>query len=168
MTRRRWPRKSHELGARILQLETEAYEDCRPAFNLSSPKQLGEIFFDKLGMPVIKDRHRCPQHRRRSAGKTGRGLPLPAKLLEHRSLVKLKGTYTDKARPTGPATHRPRAHALRAGRGCHGPLVQQRPQPANIPIRTPKAAACARPVALGGRVIASADYSRSSCASWPT
>jgi DNA polymerase-1 len=46
--------QSHELGQRILQLETEAYEIAGQPFNLSSPKQLGEIFFDKLGMPVVK------------------------------------------------------------------------------------------------------------------
>ena len=47
-------KQSHELGQRILQLETEAYEIAGQPFNLASPKQLGEIFFDKLGMPVVK------------------------------------------------------------------------------------------------------------------
>jgi len=47
-------RQSHELGQRILQLEAEAYEIAGQPFNLSSPKQLGEIFFDKLGMPGVK------------------------------------------------------------------------------------------------------------------
>jgi hypothetical protein len=47
-------RQSHELGQRILQLEQEAYAIAGQPFNLSSPKQLGEIFFDKLGLPVVK------------------------------------------------------------------------------------------------------------------
>jgi len=70
--------QSHELGQRIVALEQEAYEIAGQPFNLGSPKQLGEIFFDKLGLPVIKktatgarstdaghqeDRHRRPQHR---------------------------------------------------------------------------------------------------------
>jgi DNA polymerase-1 len=56
--------QSNELGQRMLQLESEAYEIAGQRFNLGSPKQLGEIFFDKLGMPVIKKTaQRRPQHR---------------------------------------------------------------------------------------------------------
>jgi DNA polymerase-1 len=90
-------RQSHELGQRIIQLETEAYEIAGQPFNLGSPKQLGEIFFDKLGMPVIK---KTPSGARSTdeevLEKLAEDYPLPAKLLEHRSLSKLKGTYTDK------------------------------------------------------------------------
>jgi DNA polymerase-1 len=100
--------QSHELGQRILQLESEAYAIAGQPFNLGSPKQLGEIFFDKLGMPVIK---KTPSGARSTdeevLEKLAEDYPLPAKLLEHRSLSKLKGTYTDKlAQLANPRTGR--------------------------------------------------------------
>jgi DNA polymerase I len=59
-----WPHKAKPWGNAFLQLETEAYEIAGQPFNLSSPKQLGEIFFDKLGLPVIKkNRDGCAQYR---------------------------------------------------------------------------------------------------------
>jgi DNA polymerase-1 len=90
-----------------------------------------------------EDRHRRAQHRRGGAGKAGRGLPLPAKLLEHRSLSKLKGTYTDKLAQLAPA-HRPRAHHYAQAVAVTGP-VQQRPQPAEHPHPHAEGRACARP-----------------------
>jgi DNA polymerase-1 len=87
--------------------------------------------------------------------------PLPAKLLEHRSLTKLKGTYTDKLAQLATAAHRPRAHALRAGRGRHRPLSSNDPNLQNIPIRTAEGRRVREAfVAPPGCVIASADYSQ--------
>ena len=77
--------QSHELGQRILQLETEAYEIAGQPFNLSSPKQLGEIFFDKLGMPVVKKTATGARSTDEEVlEKLAEDYPLPAKLLEHR------------------------------------------------------------------------------------
>jgi DNA polymerase-1 len=90
-------RRASELGERMVALEREAHELAGQPFNLGSPKQIGEILFSKLGLPV---RRRPPAARRaptrRCCEKLAATIPLPAKLLEHRSLAKLKGTYTDK------------------------------------------------------------------------
>ncbi len=154
--------QSHELGQRILQLETEAYEIAGQPFNLGSPKQLGEIFFDKLGMPVIK---KTPSGARSTdeevLEKLAEDYPLPAKLLEHRSLSKLKGTYTDKlAQLALPRTGRVHTHYAQAV-AVTGRLSSNDPNLQNIPIRTAEGRRVREAfVAPAGSVIASADYSQ--------
>ncbi|MDP3414258.1 MAG: DNA polymerase I, partial [Polaromonas sp.] len=154
--------QSHELGQRILQLEAEAYEIAGQPFNLGSPKQLGEIFFDKLGMPVIK---KTPSGARSTdeevLEKLAEDYPLPAKLLEHRSLSKLKGTYTDKlAQLALPRTGRVHTHYAQAV-AVTGRLSSNDPNLQNIPIRTPEGRKVREAfVAPVGSVIASADYSQ--------
>ena len=129
--------QSHELGQRILQLETEAYEIAGQPFNLSSPKQLGEIFFDKLGMPVVKKTATGARSTDEEVlEKLAEDYPLPAKLLEHRSLSKLKGTYTDKLTLlTLPRTGRVHTHYAQAV-AVTGRLSSNDPNLQNIPIRT--------------------------------
>ncbi|MDP3357408.1 MAG: DNA polymerase, partial [Polaromonas sp.] len=127
--------QSHELGQRILQLEAQAYEIAGQPFNLGSPKQLGEIFFDKLGMPVIK---KTPSGARSTdeevLEKLAEDYPLPAKLLEHRSLSKLKGTYTDKlAQLALPRTGRVHTHSAQAV-AVTGRLSSNDPNLQNIPV----------------------------------
>ena len=154
--------QSHELGQRILQLETEAYEIAGQPFNLASPKQLGEIFFDKLGMPVIKKTATGARSTNEEVlEKLAEDYPLPAKLLEHRSLSKLKGTYTDKlAQLANPRTGRVHTHYAQAV-AVTGRLSSNDPNLQNIPIRTPEGRRIrAAFVAPAGRVIASADYSQ--------
>jgi len=154
--------QSRELGQRILQLETEAYEIAGQPFNLSSPKQLGEIFFDKLGMPVIKKTATGARSTNEEVlEKLAEDYPLPAKLLEHRSLSKLKGTYTDKlAQLANPRTGRVHTHYAQAV-AVTGRLSSNEPNLQNIPIRTPEGRRIrAAFVAPPGRVIASADYSQ--------
>jgi DNA polymerase-1 len=154
--------QSHELGQRIIQLETEAYEIAGQPFNLGSPKQLGEIFFDKLGMPVIK---KTPSGARSTdeevLEKLAEDYPLPAKLLEHRSLSKLKGTYTDKlAQLALPRTGRVHTHYAQAV-AVTGRLSSNDPNLQNIPIRTVEGRRVREAfVAPAGSVIASADYSQ--------
>ncbi|MDO8386893.1 MAG: DNA polymerase I [Polaromonas sp.] len=154
--------QSHELGQRILQLEAEAYEIAGQPFNLGSPKQLGEIFFDKLGMPVIK---KTPSGARSTdeevLEKLAEDYPLPAKLLEHRSLSKLKGTYTDKlAQLAHPRTGRVHTHYAQAV-AVTGRLSSNDPNLQNIPVRTPEGRRVREAfVAPSGSVIASADYSQ--------
>ena len=154
--------QSHELGQRILQLETEAYDIAGQPFNLSSPKQLGEIFFDKLGMPVVKKTATGARSTDEEVlEKLAEDYPLPAKLLEHRSLSKLKGTYTDKlAQLALPRTGRVHTHYAQAV-AVTGRLSSNDPNLQNIPIRTPEGRRVREAfVAPAGRVIASADYSQ--------
>ncbi|MEO7106879.1 MAG: DNA polymerase I [Rhodoferax sp.] len=155
-------KQSHELGQRILQLETEAYEIAGQPFNLSSPKQLGEIFFDKLGMPVVKKTATGARSTDEEVlEKLAEDYPLPAKLLEHRGLAKLKGTYTDKlAQLALPRTGRVHTHYAQAV-AITGRLSSNDPNLQNIPIRTPEGRRVREAfVAPAGSVIASADYSQ--------
>ncbi|MDD2728897.1 DNA polymerase I [Malikia sp.] len=155
-------RQSHELGQRILQLEAEAYEIAGQPFNLASPKQLGEIFFDKLGLPVIKKTATGARSTDEEVlEKLAEDYPLPAKLLEHRSLSKLKGTYTDKlASLAHPRTGRVHTHYAQAV-AVTGRLSSNEPNLQNIPIRTPEGRRVREAfVAPPARLIASADYSQ--------
>jgi len=154
--------QSHALGQRILQLEEEAYAIAGQPFNLSSPKQLGEIFFDKLGMPVVKKTATGARSTDEEVlEKLAEDYPLPAKLLEHRSLAKLKGTYTDKlAQLALPRTGRVHTHYAQAV-AVTGRLSSNDPNLQNIPIRTPEGRRVREAfVAPAGSVIASADYSQ--------
>ncbi len=155
-------KQSHELGQRILKLETEAYEIAGQPFNLASPKQLGEIFFDKLGMPVVKKTATGARSTDEEVlEKLAEDYPLPAKLLEHRSLAKLKGTYTDKlAQLALPRTGRVHTHYAQAV-AVTGRLSSNDPNLQNIPIRTAEGRRVREAfVAPAGSVIASADYSQ--------
>jgi DNA polymerase I len=154
--------QSHELGQRIVQLEAEAYEIAGQPFNLASPKQLGEIFFDKLGMPVVKKTATGARSTDEEVlEKLAEDYPLPAKLLEHRSLSKLKGTYTDKlALLALPRTGRVHTHYAQAV-AVTGRLSSNDPNLQNIPVRTPEGRRVREAfVAPAGSVIASADYSQ--------
>ncbi len=155
-------KQSGELGQRILQLETEAYEMAGQPFNLGSPKQLGEIFFDKLGMPVIKKTATGARSTDEEVlEKLAEDYPLPAKLLEHRSLSKLKGTYTDKlAQLALPRTGRVHTHYAQAV-AVTGRLSSNDPNLQNIPVKTAEGRRVREAfVAPAGSVIASADYSQ--------
>lgn len=154
--------QSQQLGARIVELEQEAYALAGQPFNLSSPKQLGEIFFDKLDMPVVKKTATGARSTDEEVlEKLALDYPLPAKILEHRSLSKLKGTYTDKlAGMAHPRTGRVHTHYAQAV-AVTGRLSSNEPNLQNIPIRTPEGRRVREAfVAAPGCVIASADYSQ--------
>ena len=154
--------QSHELGQRIVALEQEAYAIAGQPFNLGSPKQLGEIFFDKLGLPVIKKTATGARSTDEEVlEKLAEDYPLPAKILEHRGLSKLKGTYTDKlAQMANPRTGRVHTHYAQAV-AVTGRLSSNDPNLQNIPIRTPEGRRVREAfVAPPGSVIASADYSQ--------
>ena len=154
--------QSHELGLRIMQLEEEAYAIAGQRFNLASPKQLGEIFFDKLGLPVVKKTATGARSTDEEVlEKLADDYPLPKKILEHRSLSKLKGTYTDKlAQLAQPLTGRVHTHYAQAV-AVTGRLSSNDPNLQNIPIRTPEGRKVREAfVAPPGFVIASADYSQ--------
>ena len=154
--------QSHELGQRILQLEVEAHALAGQPFNLSSPKQIGEIFFGKLGLPVVKKTATgAPSTDEEVLEKLAEDFPLPAKILEHRGLAKLKGTYTDKlAQLANPRTGRVHTHYAQAV-AVTGRLSSNDPNLQNIPIRTAEGRRVREAfVAAPGNVIASADYSQ--------
>jgi DNA polymerase I len=154
--------QSHELGTRIMQLETEAHELAGQPFNLGSPKQIGEIFFTKLGLPVVKKTPSgAPSTDEEVLEKLAEDYPLPAKILEHRGLSKLKGTYTDKlAQMALPRTGRVHTHYAQAV-AVTGRLSSNDPNLQNIPIRTPEGRRVREAfVAPAGSRIASADYSQ--------
>jgi DNA polymerase I len=154
--------QSHALGLRILQLETEAHALAGQVFNLGSPKQIGEIFFTKLGLPVVKKTATgAPSTDEEVLEKLAEDFPLPAKILEHRGLAKLKGTYTDKlAQLALPRTGRVHTHYAQAV-AVTGRLSSNDPNLQNIPIRTPEGRRVREAFVAGpGNVIASADYSQ--------
>ena len=154
--------QSHELGQRMMQLEVQAQELAGQPFNLSSPKQIGEIFFTKLGLPVVKKTATgAPSTDEEVLEKLAEDFPLPAKILEHRGLAKLKGTYTDKlAQLALPRTGRVHTHYAQAV-AVTGRLSSNDPNLQNIPIRTAEGRRVREAfVAAPGCVIASADYSQ--------
>jgi DNA polymerase-1 len=154
--------QSHELGARIVELESQAHELAGQPFNLSSPKQIGDIFFTKLGLPVVKKTATgAPSTDEEVLEKLAEDFPLPAKILEHRGLAKLKGTYTDKlAQLALPRTGRVHTHYAQAV-AVTGRLSSNDPNLQNIPIRTVEGRRVREAfIAPPGSVIASADYSQ--------
>ena len=154
--------QSHALGNRILQLEQEAHVLAGQPFNLGSPKQIGEMFFVKLGLPIIKKTPSgVPSTDEDVLEKLAEDYPLPAKILEHRGLSKLKGTYTDKlAQLALPRTGRVHTHYGQAI-AVTGRLSSNDPNLQNIPIRTPEGRRVREAfVAPPGYKIASADYSQ--------
>lgn len=154
--------QSTELGKRIHELEQQAYEIAGQTFNLASPKQIGEIFFEKLGLPVVKKTATgAPSTDEEVLEKLAEDFPLPAKILEFRSLAKLKGTYTDKlAQLADPITKRVHTNYAQSV-AVTGRLSSLDPNLQNIPIRTPEGRRIREAfVAAPGCVIASADYSQ--------
>jgi DNA polymerase I len=154
--------QSHELGQRIMQLETEAHDLAGQPFNLASPKQIGEIFFTKLGLPVVKKTATgAPSTDEEVLEKLAEDYPLPAKILEHRGISKLKGTYTDKLGALAhPRTGRVHTHYAQAV-AVTGRLSSNDPNLQNIPVKTAEGRRVREAfVAPPGSFIASADYSQ--------
>ncbi|MGZ3184904.1 MAG: DNA polymerase I [Telluria sp.] len=154
--------QSKELGERIVELEQKAYELAGGPFNLGSPKQIGEIFFTKLQLPVVKKTPTgAPSTDEEVLQKLAEDFPLPKVILEHRGLSKLKSTYTDKLpRMVNPATGRVHTNYAQAV-AVTGRLASNDPNLQNIPIRTPEGRRIREAfVAPKGSVIMSADYSQ--------
>ena len=155
-------KQSGELGARILELEAQAHELAGQPFNLGSPKQIGDIFFTKLGLPIVKKTPSgAPSTDEEVLEKLAEDYPLPARILEHRGLSKLKGTYTDKlAQLALPRTGRVHTHYAQAV-AVTGRLSSNDPNLQNIPVKTAEGRRVREAFAApGGCVIASADYSQ--------
>ncbi len=155
-------RQSQELAERMVALEQEAYAIAGQPFNLGSPKQIGEILFGKLGLPVKrKTPSGAPSTNEEVLQELAADYPLPAKILEHRGLAKLKGTYTDKLPGmVNPATGRVHTNYAQAV-AVTGRLASNDPNLQNIPIRTPEGRRVREAfVAPPGHVLMSADYSQ--------
>ncbi len=155
-------RLSAELAQRMVALEQEAHALAGQPFNLGSPKQIGEILFGKLGLPVRKKTASgAPSTDEEVLDELAADYPLPAKLLEHRSLAKLKGTYTDKLPAmVNPATGRVHTNYAQAV-AVTGRLASNDPNLQNIPIRTAEGRRVREAfVAPPGHMILSADYSQ--------
>ncbi|MEY8878267.1 MAG: DNA polymerase I [Leptothrix sp. (in: b-proteobacteria)] len=155
-------RQSQQLAQRMMTLEAEAHEIAGQPFNLSSPKQIGEILFTQLGLPVKKKTASgAPSTDEEVLQELAADYPLPARLLEYRSLAKLKGTYTDKLpQMVNPATGRVHTHYAQAV-AITGRLSSNDPNLQNIPIRTAEGRRVREAfVAPPGHHLVSADYSQ--------
>ena len=154
--------QSQELGERMMALEREAHELAGQPFNIGSPKQIGDILFGKLGLPVIKKTiSGAPSTDEEVLEKLAENYPLPARILEHRGLSKLKGTYTDKLPlMVNPATGRVHTNYAQAV-AVTGRLASNEPNLQNIPIRTAEGRRVREAfIAPPGHMILSADYSQ--------
>ena len=128
--------QSHELGLRIDELERHAWDLAGQEFNLASPKQLGDILFNQLEIPVLKKTAKgAPSTKEEVLQELALDYPLPKVLLEHRGLAKLKSTYTDKL-PTMINRVTGRIHTSYHQSGtATGRLSSSDPNLQNIPIR---------------------------------
>jgi DNA polymerase-1 len=155
-------RQSGELARRINEIEQEARREAGQPFNLGSPKQIQEILFDKLQLPVLS---RTPKGAPSTAESVLQELaldyPLPRLILEHRSFSKLKSTYTDKLPlQVCPATGRVHTSYHQAV-AATGRLSSSDPNLQNIPVRTEEGRRIRQAfVARPGCVLLAADYSQ--------
>ena len=154
--------QSRELGQKMMELEEKAYREAGQPFNLNSPKQIGEIFFERLKLPVLKKTPSgAPSTDEEVLERLAADYPLPKTLLEYRALTKLKSTYTDKLpRMVNPATGRVHTNYAQAT-AVTGRLASTDPNLQNIPVRTPEGRRIREAfIAPAGCVIVSADYSQ--------
>ncbi len=154
--------QSGELGDTLAKLEKQAYELAEQEFNLNSPKQLGEILFDKLQLPVVsKTSKGAPSTDEETLSKLAEDYPLPKLILEYRSLAKLKSTYTDKL-PKMVFTGTGRVHTNYAQAAVvTGRLSSSDPNLQNIPVRTEEGRRVRKAfIAEPGYHLMSADYSQ--------
>lgn len=154
--------QSKILEKRLRELEQEAYGLAGEEFNLGSPKQLQQIFFEKLGLPVIK---KTPKGQPSTAEPVLQELaldyPLPKVIMEYRGLSKLKSTYTDQL-PKQISEKTGRVHtSYHQAVTATGRLSSTDPNLQNIPIRTPEGRRVRQAfVAEAGNKVLAADYSQ--------
>ena len=154
--------QSQMLAERIRQLEAEAFELAGREFNLSSPKQLGEILFEEQKIPVLKKTPKgAPSTAEAVLEELALDYPLPKVIMQHRGLAKLKSTYTDKLPRLVNVTTKRLHTSYHQAVTATGRLSSSDPNLQNIPIRTEEGrkirqAFVARP---GYRIVA-ADYSQ--------
>ncbi|MDD5240878.1 MAG: DNA polymerase I [Sulfuricella sp.] len=155
-------RQSQELGQSMMRLEAEAHQLAGQPFNLNSPKQIQEILFNQLGLPVKKKTPGgTPSTDEDVLQELALDYPLPKVLLEYRGLTKLKSTYTDKLpRMVDPQTGRVHTSYNQAV-AVTGRLASSDPNLQNIPVRTQEGRRIREAfVAPPGSHIVAADYSQ--------
>jgi DNA polymerase-1 len=154
--------QSSELAARMLELQAQAHAEAGGAFNLDSPKQLQEILFGKLGIPVTR---KTPTGQPSTAEdvleELASSYPLPKLILEYRGVAKLKSTYTDKL-PLQINQKTGRIHtSYHQAVAATGRLSSTDPNLQNIPIRTQEGRRIRQAfIAPPGRRLVAADYSQ--------
>jgi DNA polymerase-1 len=154
--------QSQDLAHRIMQLEKEVYELAGQEFNLGSPKQLQEILFEKMNLPVLKKTPKgVPSTSEDVLQELALGFPLPKLLIEYRGLSKLKNTYTDKL-PMMINARTGRVHtSYHQAVAATGRLSSTDPNLQNIPIRTEEGRRVRKAfIARPGYKIVAADYSQ--------
>ena len=155
-------KQSEQLSARLLELEQQAYELAGEEFNLGSPKQLQQIFYEKLDYPVIsKTAKGQPSTAEPVLQELALEYPLPEVILEYRGLSKLKSTYTDRLpQDINPVTNRIHSNFQQAV-AATGRLSSTDPNLQNIPIRTEEGRRIRQAFVAGkGKVLMAADYSQ--------
>jgi len=155
-------KQSGELATTMMTLEKEAHELAGGPFNLGSPKQLQEILFGQLGLPVVR---KTPKGQPSTAEDVLQELAdeydLPRVILQYRTVSKLKSTYTDKL-PNQVAEHTGRIHtSYHQAVAATGRLSSTDPNLQNIPIRTPEGRRIRQAfIPPEGKILLAADYSQ--------
>ncbi|WOQ13490.1 DNA polymerase I [Aeromonas media] len=154
--------QSQEIEVRLAELERQAHELAGQEFNLSSPKQLGEILFVKLGLPILKKTPKgAPSTAEEVLAELAEAYDLPRLLMEHRGLAKLKSTYTDKLplmiKPQTGRVHTSYHQAVAAT----GRLSSTDPNLQNIPVRNEQGRRIRQAfIPSAGYKLVAADYSQ--------
>ncbi len=154
--------QSHDIAIKIKKIETEAFEMVGESFNMASPKQIQNILFEKMGLPI---KSKTPKGQPSTAESVLQELaldyPMPKLILEHRSLAKLKSTYTDKL-PLQINTQTKRVHtSYNQAVAVTGRLSSTDPNLQNIPIRSAQGRKIRQAfIAPENKKIVAADYSQ--------
>ncbi|NND65351.1 MAG: DNA polymerase I, partial [Gammaproteobacteria bacterium] len=154
--------QSGEIENKLNTLEQKAFEEAGREFNISSTKQLGEILFDQMGLPIIRKTPKgAPSTAEDVLQELAGAYTLPQLILDYRSLSKLKSTYTDKLpKQVNPKTGRVHTSYHQAV-AATGRLSSSDPNLQNIPIRTPEGRRIREAfIAPKGYKILAADYSQ--------
>ena len=155
-------RQSGELALRMAEIEQQAYAAAQGPFNLASPKQIQEILFERLGLPVLK---KTPKGQPSTAEEVLQELaldyPLPRLILDYRGMAKLKSTYTDKL-PEQVSRRTGRVHtSYHQAVAATGRLSSSDPNLQNIPVRTAEGRRIRQAfIAPPGCRLLAADYSQ--------
>ena len=156
-------RQSKRMAERLVELEGQACEIAGRPFNMASPKQIGQIFFEELNLPVISKTPKGAPSTAESVLQelADQGHELPSLILQHRGLAKLRSTYTDKL-PTMVNPHTGRVHtSYHQAVAATGRLSSSDPNLQNIPVRTDEGRLIRQAfVPREGAIMVAADYSQ--------
>ena len=155
-------KQGQQVGKRLLELEGEIHQLAGQPFNIQSPKQIAEILFGQLELPVIKKTPSgAPSTDEEVLQKLAEDYPLPARILDYRSLAKLMSTYIEKLpRMADPKTGRVHTNFSQAT-AVTGRLASSDPNLQNIPVRTEEGRRIREAfIPADGCKLLSADYSQ--------